>query len=66
MSLDVPAQNRRSRVLRHELEVLRGEWLWFLVLGILLIVIGTIAIGAPFVTGLTTAVIFGSRRRLGR
>ncbi|ODT99781.1 MAG: hypothetical protein ABS79_04090 [Planctomycetes bacterium SCN 63-9] len=65
MSLGTPAQDRRSRVLRHELEVLRGEWLWFLILGILLIVIGTIAIGAPFVTGLTTAVIFGSLLLVG-
>ena len=49
-----------KRILRHELEVLRGEWPWFLILGILLIVLGTIAIGAPFVTGIATAVIFGS------
>ena len=31
--------------IRHELEALRSEWYWFLALGILLIVAGTIAIG---------------------
>jgi uncharacterized membrane protein HdeD (DUF308 family) len=60
MSLSMPDEYPRSRrILRHELEVLRGEWPWFLILGILLIVIGIIAIGAPFAAGLTTAVIFG-------
>lgn len=63
MSTDTsfPEEIRKTRkILRHELEVLRGEWLWFLVLGIVLIVLGTIAIGAPFVTGIATAVIFGA------
>jgi uncharacterized membrane protein HdeD (DUF308 family) len=47
------------RVLRHELEAIRANWAWFLALGIILIVIGTIAVGMPFVASLATAVTFG-------
>jgi len=43
-------QNR----IRHELEHLRGNWLWFLLLGILLTVCGTAAIVFPWVTVVTT------------
>lgn len=61
MSLSMSEEYPRSRrILRHELEALRGQWLWFLILGILLIVVGMVAIAVPFVTGLTTAVIFGA------
>jgi len=60
-SMSRPEEYPRSRrVLRHELDALRGQWLWFLILGGLLIVIGIIAIGNAFVAGLTTAVIFGA------
>jgi len=30
------------RVIRHELQAIRGKWIWLVVLGILLIVLGTI------------------------
>src|SRR5262249_2754841 len=35
------------RVLRHELEAIRGNWGWFLALGIVLVVVGTLAIAMP-------------------
>jgi len=37
-------------VLRHELDVLHGNWGWYLALGIALIVLGMLAIGSPWVT----------------
>jgi uncharacterized membrane protein HdeD (DUF308 family) len=58
MSSSIEVQKAR-RTLRHELDVLRGEWLWFLILGIGLIVVGMIAIGAPLVASLATAITFG-------
>ncbi len=47
------------RVLRHELEAIRGQWVWLLVLGIVLVILGTIAIGMPLLTTLATAVTIG-------
>ena len=48
------------RVLRHELEAIRAHWVWFLTLGIILIIVGTIAVGMPFVASLATALTLGS------
>ena len=47
------------RILRHELEVIRGNWGWILALGIILIVVGSGAVAMPIVAGLATAVTFG-------
>ena len=47
------------RVLRHELEAIRGNWGWILALGIILIVVGTIAVAMPFVSTLASAFAFG-------
>ncbi len=47
------------RILRHELEAIRGNWGWLLGLGIVLIVVGTLAIAAPLVASLTSAVAVG-------
>ena len=47
------------RILRHELEAIRGNWGWLLGLGIALIVVGTFAIGAPLIASLATAVVIG-------
>lgn len=48
------------RVLRHELEAIRGNWGWILALGIILIVVGTLAIAMPFAASLASAVAFGA------
>jgi uncharacterized membrane protein HdeD (DUF308 family) len=48
------------RVLRHELEAIRGHWAWLLALGIVLVVVGTLAVGAPFVASLATALALGA------
>ncbi len=64
--MSTPAEVRLARrVLRHELEAIRGHWAWFLTLGIVLIIVGTIAVGMPFVASLATAVTFGALLLVG-
>ena len=59
--MSTPAEVRLARrVLRHELEAIRGNWGWFLALGIILIIVGTIAVAMPLVASLASAVAFGS------
>lgn len=43
-----------SAVIRHELQSLQQQWWCFLLLGISLIVLGSIAIADPFITAFTT------------
>jgi uncharacterized membrane protein HdeD (DUF308 family) len=60
MLMSTPAEFRLARrVLRHELEAIRAHWVWFVTLGIVLIVVGTTAVAMPFVASLATAVAFG-------
>jgi uncharacterized membrane protein HdeD (DUF308 family) len=64
--MTTPAEIRLARrVLRHELEVIRANWGWFLALGIILIIVGTGAVAMPIVAGLATAVTFGALLLLG-
>jgi uncharacterized membrane protein HdeD (DUF308 family) len=51
--------------LRHDLTALRGNWLWFVVLGIALIVLGFIALGSVVIASLATAFIIGLLLLLG-
>jgi uncharacterized membrane protein HdeD (DUF308 family) len=53
------------RTLRHELEAIQGQWVWLLTLGIILIVVGTLAIGAPFIASLATALTIGALLLVG-
>lgn len=46
--------------LRHGLNALRGNWFWFVLLGIALVVLGTIALGSVVVASLATAVVIGA------
>jgi len=46
-------------VLRHDLHALRGNWLWFVALGVALIVLGFIALGSVVTASLATAVAIG-------
>jgi uncharacterized membrane protein HdeD (DUF308 family) len=45
--------------LRHELNALRGNWSWFVLLGIALIVLGVIALGSVVIASLATALTIG-------
>jgi uncharacterized membrane protein HdeD (DUF308 family) len=60
VSLD-PAADRVKirRILRHELETIRANWGWFLALGIVLVVAGTLAIGLPLLTSLAVTLTLG-------
>lgn len=46
--------------LRQELTEVRGKWLWFVVLGAALVVMGAVALGAALITGLATALVIGA------
>jgi uncharacterized membrane protein HdeD (DUF308 family) len=59
--MSTPSEVRLARrVLRHELEAIRGNWGWILALGIVLIVVGTLAIAMPLAASLASAVAFGA------
>jgi uncharacterized membrane protein HdeD (DUF308 family) len=45
--------------LRHDLTALGANWLWFVVLGIALIVLGFIALGSVVIVSLATAIVIG-------
>lgn len=46
-------------VVRHELLAIRDHWWWFLLLGIALVVLGTIALGSPLIVSTLTVTLFG-------
>jgi uncharacterized membrane protein HdeD (DUF308 family) len=45
--------------LRHGLDTLRANWLWFVVLGVALVVLGFVALGSLVIASLATAVAIG-------
>ena len=51
--------------LRHGLHALRGNWFWFVLLGIALIVLGFVCVGSVVVAGLATAMAIGALLLLG-
>jgi nucleotide-binding universal stress UspA family protein len=51
--------------LRHDLAALRGNWLWFVVLGVALIVLGLVALGSVVMATLATAVAIGALMLVG-
>ncbi|HEY2840592.1 MAG TPA: HdeD family acid-resistance protein [Pirellulales bacterium] len=51
--------NRPGDFIRHELEALRAEWYWFLVLGVLMIIGGMAAIAHTAVAGAVITVFIG-------
>jgi uncharacterized membrane protein HdeD (DUF308 family) len=59
--MSTPSEVRLARrALRHELEAIRGNWGWILALGIVLIVVGTLAIAMPLATSLVSVVFLSS------
>jgi uncharacterized membrane protein HdeD (DUF308 family) len=58
-------QSHLSNVLAYELEGLRKQWGWLLVLGILLTLVGFLAIGSALVAGLTTVIVLGILAMVG-
>ncbi len=53
------------KVIRHELQAIRGEWIWLVLLGIALIVLGTILLGFPVIATLATVTALGILILLG-
>ena len=51
--------------LRHEAAAIRGNWFWFVLLGIGLVAIGTVALGSVGIASLATALVLGSLILLG-
>jgi uncharacterized membrane protein HdeD (DUF308 family) len=48
-----------AQSLRHSLEGMRHDWWCFFLLGIAMVVLGTVAIGSSYVTSIVTVVMFG-------
>jgi len=53
------SESQMTGGLRHDLAALRGNWFWFVLLGVLLIVLGFAALGAVVVASLATALVIG-------
>jgi uncharacterized membrane protein HdeD (DUF308 family) len=51
--------------LRHGLNALRGNWFWFVILGIALVVLGVVALGSAVIASLAAAVAIGTLLLLG-
>jgi uncharacterized membrane protein HdeD (DUF308 family) len=47
-------------VIRHELQAIRGKWIWLVVLGIALIVLGIMLLGFPVIATLATVTTLGA------
>ena len=65
MSVPIPIERIHQTPLRHELASLRSSWLYFLVVGILLVVLGTIAVGYSIVVTIAAIVFYGALMGLG-
>jgi uncharacterized membrane protein HdeD (DUF308 family) len=49
-----------AAALRHELDALRGNWFWFVLLGIALVVLGTVALSSVVIASLAAAMVIGA------
>jgi uncharacterized membrane protein HdeD (DUF308 family) len=52
-------ERRFAAELRHELEALHGQWIWFVILGALLVVLGMVALSSVVIASLAVAVAIG-------
>lgn len=57
--MSVATESHLANVVAYELEGLRKNWFWLLILGILLVVVGLMAIGSAIVATLTTVIVLG-------
>jgi Short repeat of unknown function (DUF308) len=63
--MSLASQSSPAGILAHELEHLRKNWFWLLILGIALIIVGIAAIGSAFIATLTTMIVIGSLLLVG-
>jgi uncharacterized membrane protein HdeD (DUF308 family) len=59
MSMPSNFENRPGDFIRHELEALRAEWYWFLILGVLMILGGMAAVAHTVIAGVVVTVFIG-------
>jgi uncharacterized membrane protein HdeD (DUF308 family) len=57
--MNLPSERNQENPLLEEALHLRRIWLWFVILGIVIIMVGLAAIGSAFITTLATITIFG-------
>jgi uncharacterized membrane protein HdeD (DUF308 family) len=60
MNTTVLPETQLGRVIRHEVQAIRGKWIWLVTLGVALIVLGTILLGFPVVATLATVTVLGA------
>src|SRR5262249_18906473 len=68
MSIDVerrPLGAALRQELRHELDALRGNWFWFVILGVSLVALGIVALGSAVIASLAAAAAIGVLLLLG-
>ena len=68
MSIDLesrPLAAALHQELRHELSALRGNWFWFVILGVALVVLGMVALGSVVIASLAAAAAIGVLLLLG-
>ena len=68
MSIDLerrPLVAALRQELRHGLDALRGDWFWFVILGVSLVVLGIVALGSVVVASLAAAAAIGVLLLLG-
>jgi uncharacterized membrane protein HdeD (DUF308 family) len=68
MSIDLesrPLISALCQELRHELDALRGNWFWFVILGVSLVVLGVVALGSVVIASLAAAAVIGVLLLLG-
>jgi uncharacterized membrane protein HdeD (DUF308 family) len=68
MSIDLegrPLVAALRQDLRHGLSALRGNWFWFVILGVALVVLGIVALGSVVIASLAAATVIGVLLLLG-
>lgn len=63
--MSTPIERPRAADLRHGFDALRGHWLWFVILGVALVVLGFVALGSVVIASVATAVTLGVLIMLG-
>lgn len=60
MSMSDLPETPLGRVIRHELQAIRGKWIWLVILGVALIALGTVMLGFPVISTLATVTVLGA------
>lgn len=59
MSSEIRVGGPLREAIKHELEHLRRDWWWFLVLGIVLVVAGVVSLAYPFFASVAAVIVLG-------